>query len=119
MTTTRKRSPAATAKIQAFRKKAKKARPKPKTLRQRAKASKSKAPTRDQVWASLWKDPRYLRIQETKDRVLKEWNHLDAWKHTRSGQPEKLRMANRRVARILALLSAYETRAFAKHGFRS
>ncbi len=74
-------------------------------------------PARDAVWEKLWKTPRYLKVTDLKDRLLKQWNEADAYKNTRSGSPEKAARLDRRVTRVLNARNKMEARALKKAGF--
>lgn len=78
--------------------------------------------TREQVWEALWRDPRYLRLQERKDRIGKQWNEANAYK-----LPTEMRLsalytkANKAIQRYedaalaAANLPAFPVAVHAKH----
>ncbi len=71
---------------------------------------------RGAVFEALWRSPRYVKIDELEQRVLREWNRLDAYKNTPSGQPEKLERILRRLKRIARRRQKMEDDALKKAG---
>jgi hypothetical protein len=69
---------------------------------------------RAEVFKQLWLDPEYIRLQEHKDKVIHQWNRIDAFKH--SARPGELENAERAVKRATHNLQQYEDEALKKAG---
>lgn len=79
------------------------------------------AEARAKVFAALWKDAEYLRLQEKKDAALREWNREDAARLAvapafRAAQDERARLADDRAKRAQHACYAYEEEALKKAG---
>jgi hypothetical protein len=81
---------------------------------ERQQASDKK--TREEVFAKLWADKKYQRIQAFKDAALRAWNIADAYKNRTSGGLEKAAKADARVKRALSRMYAAERVALEKAG---
>lgn len=66
--------------------------------------------TRAEVFASLWKDPRYQRLHATQDRANRRISFVKAY---RCNDSAELGRAMRRFSRAARLVQAYEDRALA------
>ena len=75
---------------------------------------------REKVYASLWKDPEFVRLDAVKDEWLKKWKRLDAWKHSSKSHGKEraaeLALAKKMVKVSLRNLGDYESRAMMKAG---
>lgn len=81
--------------------------------KERAKSGMS---PREAVYAKLWANKKYLRLQAFKDACLRDWNQADAFKNRPSGSHEKAEKADARAKRALARLFAFEKAEFKKAG---
>ena len=66
---------------------------------------------REHLWRDLWEQPAYLRLHERKDRLLKAWNHADAY-----GEREKAAHLAELSKRAVRRIQKYEDALFARHG---
>ena len=65
---------------------------------------------REALWRELWEQPAYLRLHERKDRLLKAWNHADAY-----GEREKAAHLSELAKRAVRRIQKYEDAFFARH----
>jgi DNA-directed RNA polymerase delta subunit len=73
--------------------------------------------TPSDVYGQLWKDPKYVRLNELKDEALRAWNRADAYKHTAAAVPaEELRRKDEAAKRAMRAVHEYERDAFTKAG---
>lgn len=77
--------------------------------------------SRSDVFEALWKDPKYLRLHERKDKLAKLWNQADAYKNSPGGSPEKAAQLDRIYRAAMRRVTAYEDKALkaAGHGSSS
>jgi hypothetical protein len=76
-----------------------------------------------EVYSALWRDPRYIIMQDRKDRALYEWTRARTYSSVLGshGKPlvteAELSAAERRAHRTMLASLIYECQAMAKAGF--
>lgn len=72
--------------------------------------------TRADVFEALWKDPKYLRLHERKDKLAKLWNREDATKHLPGGSPERAEKLDKLYRAAMRRVTAYEDKELKANG---
>lgn len=72
--------------------------------------------SRADVFEALWKDPKYLRLHERKDKLAKAWNMADAYKNSPGGSPEKAAHLDKLYRAAMRRVTHYEDKELKANG---
>lgn len=72
---------------------------------------------REAVWAALWEDPKYLRLQKRKDEIARQWNWADSRKGRGPVEAAEAERLSKIYKRANQRIYKYENEALRKAGF--